>query len=148
LAAACALEWASFRGRKFLPHKDLPHRSVSAQGSVMARKSRSASDDIADIEREIAGLMSDLEARVSRLNNLSRTGASNAATAASDYVSETLSDTADRLRNGAHVVTDEATKIGGDALRRIEEEVEQRPLLTLAIAAGIGFLAGMAGRRH
>lgn len=114
----------------------------------MARKSRTPSDDIAEIEREIAGLMRDLESRVSRLNSLGRSGASNAATAASDYVSDTLSDTAERLRNGAHAVTDEATKLGGDALRRIEEEVEQRPLLTLAIAAGIGFLAGMAGRRH
>jgi ElaB/YqjD/DUF883 family membrane-anchored ribosome-binding protein len=38
--------------------------------------------------------------------------------------------------------------MGHDALRKIEEEVSQHPLLTLAIAAGIGFLAGMAGRRH
>ena len=39
-------------------------------------------------------------------------------------------------------------QLRNEALRRVEEEVEQRPLLTLAIAAGIGFLAGMAGRRH
>jgi len=114
----------------------------------MARKSRSTSDDIADIEREIAGLMHDLENRVGRLNTLSRKGASHAAHEASDYVSETLSETAERLRNGAHAVSDEATKVGSDALRKIEDEIEQRPLLTLAIAAGIGFLAGMAGRRH
>jgi ElaB/YqjD/DUF883 family membrane-anchored ribosome-binding protein len=37
--------------------------------------------------------------------------------------------------------------MGGDALRRIEDEIGHRPLLTLAIAAGIGFLAGMANRR-
>jgi ElaB/YqjD/DUF883 family membrane-anchored ribosome-binding protein len=114
----------------------------------MARKARSSSDDVADIEREIAGLMRDLENRVGRLNTLTRKGASHAASEASDYVTETLSDTAERLRNGAHAVTDEAAKFGTDALRKIEDEVEQRPLLTLAIAAGIGFLAGMAGRRH
>ncbi len=113
----------------------------------MARKTRSTSDDIADIEREIAGLMHDLENRVGRLNSLARKGASHAATEASDYVSETLSDTAERLRNGAHTVTDEAARLGTDTLRKIEDEVGQRPLLTLAIAAGIGFLAGMAGRR-
>lgn len=113
----------------------------------MARKTRSTSDDIADIEREISGLMHDLENRVSRLNSLTRNGVSHATTEASDYVTETLSDTADRLRNGAHAVTDEASRLGTDALRKIEDEVEQRPLLTLAIAAGIGFLAGMAGRR-
>ena len=114
----------------------------------MARRTRSTSEDITEIEREIAGLMRDLENRVGRLNTLSRKGASHAASEASGFVSDTLSETADRLRNGAHPVTDEATKLGTDALRRIEDEVEQRPLLTLAIAAGIGFLAGMAGRRH
>ena len=114
----------------------------------MARKARTVSDDITEIEREIAGLMHDLEQRVGRLNTLSRKSASHAANAATDYVSETISDTADRLRNGAQTVTDEASRLGSDALRRIEDEVEQRPLLTLAIAAGIGFLAGMAGRRH
>lgn len=113
----------------------------------MARKTRNPSDDIADIEREIAGLMRDLESRVGRLNSLTRKGAVHAASAAGDYVTDTLSDTAERLRNGAHAVGDEATRLGGETLRRIEDEVEQRPLLTLAIAAGIGFLAGMAGRR-
>ena len=113
----------------------------------MARKTRNTSEDIAEIEREIAGLMRDLENRVGRLNTLSRKGASHVASEASDYVSETLSETAERLRNGAHAVTDEAARFGSDALRKIEDEVEQRPLLTLAIAAGIGFLAGMAGRR-
>src|SRR5262245_3284642 len=111
----------------------------------MARRTRNTSEDIAEIEREIAGLMRDLENRVGRLNTLSRKGASHAANEASDFVSETLTETAERLRNGAHAVTDEATKLGTDTLRRIEDEVEQRPLLTLAIAAGIGFLAGMAG---
>ena len=114
----------------------------------MARKTRSTSDDIAEIEREIAGLMHDLETRVGRLNTLTRKGASHAASEASEFVSETLSDAAERLRNGAHAVSDEATRLGSDALRKIEDEVGQRPLLTLAIAAGIGFLAGMAGRRH
>jgi ElaB/YqjD/DUF883 family membrane-anchored ribosome-binding protein len=115
----------------------------------MARKnSRSSSDDIADIEREIAHLMRDLENRVGRLNTLTKRGASHAASDASDFVSETLSEATERLRNGGHAVADEATRLGSEALRRVEEEIEQRPLLTLAIAAGIGFLAGMAGRRH
>lgn len=114
----------------------------------MARKNgNTASSDILEIEREISQLMRDLETRVGRLNTLTRRGASHAASEAGDFVSETLSDTAERLRNGAHAVTGEAARFGNDALRRIEDEVGQRPLLTLAIAAGIGFLAGMAGRR-
>ena len=125
----------------------------------MARKSNSTSDDIAEIEREIGQLMRDLETRVGRLNALTRRGASNAANGASEYVSETLADAAermregateaaDRVRHGANAVTDEASRLGSEALHKIEDEINQRPLLTLAIAAGIGFLAGMAGRRH
>jgi ElaB/YqjD/DUF883 family membrane-anchored ribosome-binding protein len=114
----------------------------------MARKNHSASDDIVEIEREIGQLMRDLETRVGRLNALTRRGAANAANGASEFVSETLSDATERVRNGAHTVSDEASRMGNDALHRIEDEIGQRPLLTLAIAAGIGFLAGMAGRRH
>ena len=126
----------------------------------MARKNGSSTaNDIAAIEGEIVKLMRDLETRVGRLNTLTRRGASHAASEASEYVTETLSDTAerllntaheatDRVRNGAHAMTDEASRFGSEALRKIEDEIEQRPLLTLAIAAGIGFLAGMAGRRH
>jgi ElaB/YqjD/DUF883 family membrane-anchored ribosome-binding protein len=112
----------------------------------MARKSNgnAAANDLAAIEREIGQLMRDLETRVGRLNELSRKTASDAG----DYVTDTLSEAAGRVRNGAHHVTDEAARMGSDAMHRLEDEISQRPLLTLAIAAGIGFLAGMAGRRH
>ena len=113
----------------------------------MARK-RTSSDDIADIEREISLLMRDLESRIGRLNTLTRNGASHAAGEASDFVSETMDSATEAVRNGAQAVSGEAARYGNEALRRVEEEVEQRPLLTLAIAAGIGFLAGMAGHRH
>jgi ElaB/YqjD/DUF883 family membrane-anchored ribosome-binding protein len=118
----------------------------------MARKSHgngnSVAEDIASIEREIGQLMHDIEARVGRLNALAKQSAKDAASNASDYVTDTLSDAANRVRGSAGMMTDEAARMSNDALRRIEDEVGQRPLLTLAIAAGIGFLAGMAGRRH
>ena len=126
----------------------------------MARKNgRSTAHDVAAIESEIAKLMRDLETRVGRLNTLTKRGASHAASEASEYVSEALAETAERLRSTAeegtnrlrghaHAFTDDAARFGHQALRRIEDEVEHRPLLTLAVAAGIGFLAGMAGRRQ
>jgi ElaB/YqjD/DUF883 family membrane-anchored ribosome-binding protein len=116
---------------------------------IMARKNgNTVTDDIAEIEHEIGQLMRDIETRVSRLNAMTRRGAAQAANGASEFVSDTISDAADKVRNGAGALSDEAARMSGDAIRRIEEEVGQRPLLTLAIAAGIGFLAGMAGRRH
>jgi ElaB/YqjD/DUF883 family membrane-anchored ribosome-binding protein len=116
----------------------------------MARKNNTAtaSDDIVEIEREIGQLMRDLETRVGRLNALTKRTVSSAANGASEFVSDSISNVANQVRNGAHKVGDEAGRLGNDALHRLEDEIGQRPLLTLAIAAGIGFLAGMAGRRH
>ena len=106
------------------------------------------SEDIANIENEIGQLMHDIEARVGRLQALAKRSAKDAADNASEFVSDTVSDAAERMRNGASSVSDEAARLSGDAIKRIEDEISHRPLLTLAIAAGIGFLAGMAGRRH
>jgi ElaB/YqjD/DUF883 family membrane-anchored ribosome-binding protein len=108
----------------------------------------SVADDIASIEKEIGQLMHDIEARVGRLNALAKRSARGAANDASEFVSDAVAGAADSVRNGASNMTEEAARLSGDAIRRIEDEVGQRPLLTLAIAAGIGFLAGMAGRRH
>lgn len=63
-----------------------------------------------------------------------------------DLVADTLSDVAERLRGGATSVTG-AARVGTHAIRRIGGELERRPLMTIAIALGIGFIAGMAGRR-
>ena len=86
--------------------------------------------------------------RAPRSNGDGDRSARDAADNANEFVSETVAGAAESVRNGAHTVSDEAGRVAGDAIRRIEEEVGNRPLLTLAIAAGIGFLAGMAGRRH
>jgi hypothetical protein len=39
--------------------------------------------------------------------------------------------------------TQEAAKLGNDALRRLSNEVEHRPLVTLAVAVGVGILVGI-----
>lgn len=42
----------------------------------------------------------------------------------------------------------EAQKLGNDALRRLSNEVEHRPLVTLAVAVGVGILVGLASHRR
>jgi ElaB/YqjD/DUF883 family membrane-anchored ribosome-binding protein len=70
-----------------------------------------------------------------------------------------LSTIADRFRNGAGSIGDDATRFGnklgseaarlGDvALRRLSDEVEHRPLVTLAVAVGVGILVGLASHRR
>ena len=119
----------------------------------MARQtaSNAASEEIAAIET----LMGDLEKRLRKLNSSAMQHASEIGSDASEYVRESISDIAERLQAGAQSlsenVSDEASRLGNEALdfgsdviQKLEDEIEQRPLLTLAIAAGIGFLIGMA----
>lgn len=41
-----------------------------------------------------------------------------------------------------------AAKVGNEALRRLSREVQHRPLVTLAVAAGVGILMGLANHRR
>lgn len=134
----------------------------------MFRHSRYARE-FADVERR----MHRLEQRLDRLGGVAtRTAASGVASAAQatdrmgDAVLSALSDLVDRFRGGARNVGGEATrfgqeaarfgheatKLGGDALRRVSTEIERRPLVTVAIAVGVGLLIGLGGglgsRRH
>ena len=113
-------------------------------------KSRSATataDEIAAIQ----DLMSDLEGRLRRLQGSVKREASGATGDVSEFVTEALNDIAERVRAGARnvgqQVTGEAAKLGTDTLKKITDEVEQRPLLVLAVAAGVGFLLGMLQHR-
>jgi len=106
-----------------------------------------AAEEIAAIE----DLMNDLEKRLRRLSGTARGEASGASGDVREFVSEALERITTRVRDSAsdvtHSVADEASRLGGDALKKITDEVEHRPLVVLAIAAGIGFLAGLASRR-
>jgi ElaB/YqjD/DUF883 family membrane-anchored ribosome-binding protein len=106
-----------------------------------------AADEIAAIE----DLMADLEKRLRRLSGTARREASGASGEVGDFVSEALDRIMNRVKDSASGVTqtvaDEATRFGTDAFKRLTDEVENRPLVMLGVAAGIGFLVGMANRR-
>ena len=51
-----------------------------------------------------------------------------------------------RAKDNAKSMSDEVAKLGTNALRRVVSEIDRRPLLTVAIAAGIGFIVAMARR--
>ncbi len=106
-----------------------------------------AAEEIAAIE----DLMNDLEKRLRRLSGTARREASGASGDVNDFVSDALAGIMNRVRNSAagvsNSVADEATRIGVDAVKKVTDEVEQRPLIMLGIAAGLGFLVGLANRR-
>lgn len=114
--------------------------------TMRAAKS-AAAEEIAAIE----DLMSDLEKRLRRLSGTARNEGSGAAGDVRGFVSEALERIMDRVRESASDVTasvaDEASRLGSDAFKKLSDEVEQHPLMMLAAAAGVGFLAGLANRR-
>lgn len=78
-----------------------------------------------------------------------------AAAAASDQIGDSISSILgamlDRFRRGRQVAGEQASraldlggKYGGDALQRVTNELEDRPLITLGVAVGIGVLIGAA----
>ncbi len=104
----------------------------------------------ADEIEAIKELMADLEKRLQRLGGTAKSEVAGGASDISDFVNDTLAGIMGRVRDNAQSVSDsvadKATEIGGDAVKKIVNEVETRPLTMLAIAAGIGFLFGVARR--
>ena len=108
--------------------------------------SRALAVDTSDIERRLHAI----EKRLEKIGGHASANASQAV----DRVSEALSELIDKLRGGARSMTDEAAKFGTDAakaghvaLHRVVDQVGRRPLVVLAIAAGIGILLGLSRRR-
>ena len=112
---------------------------------------RAGKSAVAEEITAIEDLMSDLEKRLRRLSGTARTEVSGASGDVRDFVGEALERIMDRMRASASDVTssvaDEATRLGSDAFKKVTDEIEYRPLTMLAVAAGIGFLAGVASRR-
>ncbi len=113
----------------------------------MARRARSetiAADEAASIE----SLISDLETRLRKLNGNVRDQAVGASSDINDFVGQALAGIMERVRDSSENLTEDvvhrAGKAGTDAFKRIAREIEHRPLLLLAVAAGLGFALGMA----
>lgn len=106
-----------------------------------------AAEEIAAIE----DLMTDLDKRLRRLSGTARSEASGVSGDVRDFVGEAIERIMNRVRESATDVTssvaNEASRLGSDAFKKLSDEVEHRPMIMLAIAAGIGFLAGLANRR-
>jgi hypothetical protein len=99
------------------------------------------------------------------LNSIGKRAGRNAsasASAASAQIAEAigpiLNDLGERFRRGQRYAVDEAAslgsdavkfggRVGTDALHRLAAETKKQPLLTLAVAVGVGILIGAVSRR-
>lgn len=116
------------------------------------QRSSAFAPSISAIEGRLRALEGELE-RVGR--KAGRRAAANASVAGDhigDAIASAVTEIVDRFRSGRRFAGDEAvrfgneaSKFGNNALERVASEVEHRPLITLAVAIGVGILIGMAG---
>jgi len=103
------------------------------------------------IEKELGGMGKSVSRRASA-------SASIAGNQIADAIGPILSEIVDRFRGGQSLALEEATsfsnqavksgaKLGKDALQRIAIETKHHPLVTLAVALGVGILIGIVVRR-
>jgi ElaB/YqjD/DUF883 family membrane-anchored ribosome-binding protein len=116
---------------------------------LLSRKTRrAASFDLS----EIGPLLRDLEGVLTRLAGVVSANAREARGVIPDRISEAWSDVSDRLRSTVRYnprdVGAGAARMGTGVWHRIEDEIVHRPLIALAIAAGIGFVIGALNHRR
>ena len=104
--------------------------------------SRTMLPNVREIERRLRSLEQQLE----RVGDRTSASTAEVVERVGAAVTPVLSSIADWFRGGAHSMSDEAAKLGNDALRRLSNEVEHRPLITIAVAVGVGILVGLASR--
>ena|SRR5215469_18756136 len=115
--------------------------------TASSRYTRAISSEVGDIERRLQTLQNGLE----KLRARSTANARDTADSLSDALSSALSGWSERFRQGASTLGDQSAALGKDAARygaaalsQISKETEQRPLIAIAVALGIGILIGMA----
>lgn len=108
-------------------------------------------DHLRAIERELADIGRKSGRRASA-------NASTAGDQIAEAIGPILDDLIDRVRRGRRAAAEGAANLGNEAVRmgaragrdalgRIAGQTRQRPLLTLAVAIGVGILIGTAARR-
>jgi ElaB/YqjD/DUF883 family membrane-anchored ribosome-binding protein len=112
---------------------------------------RAISSEIGNIERRLQALQRGLD----KLGTRASSNARNGAEGLGEAIAAALSSWADRFRQGAASVSNQSASLGKDAARygtatldRISSETEQRPLIAVAVALGVGVLIGMAMHRR
>jgi ElaB/YqjD/DUF883 family membrane-anchored ribosome-binding protein len=96
--------------------------------------------------REIERRLRSLEQQLERVGDRTFASTAEVVERVGAAIAPVLSSIANRFPGGTHSMSDEAAKLGNDALRRLSNEVEHRPLVTLAVAVGVGILVGLASR--
>jgi ElaB/YqjD/DUF883 family membrane-anchored ribosome-binding protein len=118
-------------------------------------RSSAFGSSVAAIQKHLGAVEKELE-KIGRIaGHRTSAAAATASDQVGDAISTILNEVVERFRQGRQAAGDQAgrlsnqalnlgAKYGSDALQRAASEVEERPLVTVAIALGIGILIGAA----
>jgi ElaB/YqjD/DUF883 family membrane-anchored ribosome-binding protein len=109
---------------------------------------RSTPPNAGDIARRVASLEQRLKRIGKREPVAEQDSLGEAVAAALSGIAERFRGSASSIGDGTTNLSNEAVKLGNDAWRRVAKEVEHRPLVTLAVAVGVGILVGLASHRR
>ena len=117
--------------------------------TASSRYTRAISSEVGDIERRLQ----DPSERLRETRERASSNARDSAEGLGEAVASALSSWAERFRQGATSLGDQsavlgkgAARYGSAALTQVSKETEQRPLIAIAVALGVGILIGMATR--
>jgi ElaB/YqjD/DUF883 family membrane-anchored ribosome-binding protein len=122
---------------------------------MFQHRSSDFAPSVTAIQQHLGAVEKELE-KIGRVAGRRTTAAAASATEQiGDAISTIVSDMMDRFRQGRQRAGDQAgrlgnqaldlgTRYGNDTLARITDEIEDRPLITIAVALGIGILIGAA----
>jgi ElaB/YqjD/DUF883 family membrane-anchored ribosome-binding protein len=122
---------------------------------MFQHRSSDFAPSVAAIQQHLGAVEKELE-KIGRIAGRRTSAAAAGATEQiGDAVSTLVNDMMDRFRQGRQTASDRAGRLGNqaldlgarygnDALQRITDEIEDRPLVTIAVALGIGILIGAA----
>jgi ElaB/YqjD/DUF883 family membrane-anchored ribosome-binding protein len=122
---------------------------------MFQHRSSDFAPSMAAIQQHLGAVEKELE-RIGRIaGRKTSVAAAGATEQIGDAISTIVNDMMDRFRQGRRRASDQAGRLGNqaldigaqygnDALQRISDEIEDRPLITIAVALGIGILIGAA----
>lgn len=119
-------------------------------------RSSAFAPNLSALESRLRSLENEVQRVGKRAGRSASAGMSSAGDQIGDAIASAVTEIVERFRSGRRLAGDEAVrfgneaarfgaKVGNDALERVASEVEHRPLITLAVAIGVGILIGMAG---
>ena len=129
--------------------------SVVLRGKMFPHRASDFSPSVAAIQKHLGAVEKELE-KIGRIAGRQTTEAvATTSDQIGDAISTILSEMVDRFRKGRQAAGDQAgrlgnqaldlgAKYGSNALQRVASEAEHRPLITVAVALGIGILIGAA----